>query len=81
MSTITNGNQKITPHLWFSNEAEEAAEFYASTFAEASAPSEVGQVSRYSEAAAEVSGIPAGTAMTVEFTLGERISNLSSKFL
>lgn len=69
MTSQTNGNQKITPYLWFDHEAEEAAEFYTSTFAAVGRPSEIGRVSRYSEEVAEATGIPAGTAMTLEFTL------------
>jgi predicted 3-demethylubiquinone-9 3-methyltransferase (glyoxalase superfamily) len=70
MSTPMSGNQKITPHLWFNRDAEEAANFYVSTFSAVGGLSKVGHVSYYSEAAAEVSGIPTGTVMTVEFALG-----------
>ena len=52
---------KITPFLWFENQAEEAANLYASIFKNAI----VGQVARYPEG----SPLPAGTAMTVEFEL------------
>jgi len=57
--------QKITPFLWFNNQAEEAAKFYASIFKK----SKVGTVSRYDEAGSKASGMPAGTAMTVAFKL------------
>lgn len=57
--------QKITPFLWYENEAEEAANFYVSIFKN----SKVGEITRYSEASAKVSGRPAGTAMTVAFEL------------
>lgn len=57
--------QKITPHLWFDDQAEEAAEFYTSVFPN----SEIVNVSRYSEAGHEVHGRPAGSVMTVTFTL------------
>ncbi|HEY5806109.1 MAG TPA: VOC family protein [Candidatus Saccharimonadales bacterium] len=57
--------QKITPHLWFDSEAEEAAEFYTSIFKN----SKILEVARYDEAAEEVSGKKAGTAMTVRFQL------------
>jgi len=30
--TDTNMQQKITPHLWFDDKAEEAAKFYTSIF-------------------------------------------------
>jgi len=52
---------KVTPFLWFDTEAEEAANFYVSLFAN----SKVGAVSRYGEAGPG----PAGSAMTVEFEL------------
>jgi predicted 3-demethylubiquinone-9 3-methyltransferase (glyoxalase superfamily) len=57
--------QKITPFLWFNDNAEEAANFYVSVFKD----SKVNSVSRYEEAGAKVSGRPAGSAMTVEFEL------------
>ncbi len=57
--------QKITPFLWFDNQAEEAANFYVSLFKN----SKVTTVSRYSEAAAKASGRPKGSAMTVKFSL------------
>lgn len=57
--------QKITPNLWFDTQAEEAANFYASVFPS----SKVGLITRYGEAASKVSGQPAGSVMTVEFTL------------
>jgi predicted 3-demethylubiquinone-9 3-methyltransferase (glyoxalase superfamily) len=57
--------QKITPFLWFDNQAEEAANFYASIFKN----SKVGHVARYDEAGAKASGRPKGTAMTVAFQL------------
>ena len=55
----------ITPFLWFDSEAEEAASFYSSIFPNSS----IGKVSRYDEATAERVGRPAGSALTVEFTL------------
>ncbi|HEX6231793.1 MAG TPA: VOC family protein [Jiangellaceae bacterium] len=53
--------QKITPCLWFDNQAEEAALFYTSVFKN----SRVLDVSRYGEGAP----VPAGTAITVRFEL------------
>ena len=41
--------QKITPFLWFDNQAEEAAKFYASVFKN----SKVGRILRYDEASAK----------------------------
>ena len=57
--------QKITPHLWFEDNAEEAAKFYTSIFKN----SRVIDITYYGESAAEVSGRPKGTAMTVTFEL------------
>lgn len=57
--------QKITPCLWFDSQAEEAVNFYVSIFKN----SKVGQIARYGEAGAEVSGRPKGTVMTVIFEL------------
>ncbi|MBS1529424.1 MAG: VOC family protein [Bacteroidetes bacterium] len=53
--------QKITPFLWFDNQAEEAMNFYISIFKD----SKVNRVSRYGEAGP---GTP-GTVMSVEFSL------------
>ena len=52
---------KIKPFLWFENQAEEAAKFYASTFKK----SKVGKIARYPEG----SPGPAGSVMTVEFRI------------
>ena len=57
--------QKITPFLWFDNQAEEAVKFYTSILKN----SKIGSVARYGEAGAEVSGRPKGTVMTVTFEL------------
>jgi len=57
--------QKITPFLWFDNQAEEAMNFYASVFKN----SKVGKVTRYSEEASKASGKPAGSVMTGTFTI------------
>jgi predicted 3-demethylubiquinone-9 3-methyltransferase (glyoxalase superfamily) len=57
--------QKITPFLWFENQAEEAVEFYTSIFKN----SRIGNIARYDEAGAKASGRPAGSVMTVEFEL------------
>jgi predicted 3-demethylubiquinone-9 3-methyltransferase (glyoxalase superfamily) len=53
--------QKITPFLWFDNQAEEAANFYVSIFKN----SKIGTVSRYGEAGPG----PKGTVMLVTFQL------------
>lgn len=57
--------QKITPHLWFDNNAEEATKFYTSIFKN----SKIVDITHYSKSAAEVSGRPKGTIMTVRFVL------------
>jgi predicted 3-demethylubiquinone-9 3-methyltransferase (glyoxalase superfamily) len=57
--------QKITPFLWFDNQAEEAAKFYVSIFKN----SKIGRTLRYGEAGAKASGRAKGTVMTVEFRL------------
>ena len=57
--------QKITPFLWFNNNAEEAVNFYTSVFKN----SKIGSMSRYDEAGAKASGMPAGTVMTASFQL------------
>jgi len=55
---------KITPYLWFDNQAEEAAAFYVSLFDNSS----VNDVQRYREAGPG----PEGTAMVVNFDLDGR---------
>ena len=57
--------QRITPCLWFDDQAEEAAKFYTGIFKN----SRILRVSRYGEAGREIHGKPAGTVMTVEFEL------------
>src|SRR5216684_2085743 len=57
--------QKITPFLWFDNNAEEAVNFYVSIFKN----SKVGKVTRYNEASAKAAGRPEGSVMTAEFQL------------
>jgi predicted 3-demethylubiquinone-9 3-methyltransferase (glyoxalase superfamily) len=53
--------QKITPFLWFDNQAEEAAKFYTSVFKN----SKIKKLARYGEAGPG----PKGAVMTVEFEL------------
>jgi len=53
--------QKITPFLWFDTQAEEAARFYCSVFKN----SKITDISRYEPGSPR----PAGTAMSVTFTL------------
>ena len=56
---------RITPCLWFDDQAEEAARFYTGIFAN----SRILKISRYGEAGHEVHGRAAGTVMTVLFEL------------
>jgi predicted 3-demethylubiquinone-9 3-methyltransferase (glyoxalase superfamily) len=52
---------KITPFLWFNDQAEEAAKFYTSIFKN----SRIGKITRYGESGPG----PAGSVMTVAFEL------------
>jgi predicted 3-demethylubiquinone-9 3-methyltransferase (glyoxalase superfamily) len=58
--------QKITPFLWFDNQAEEAAKFYTSVFEN----SKVGRILRYDEASAKAAGGAVGSVLTIEFEIG-----------
>ncbi|MDP9353155.1 MAG: VOC family protein, partial [Chloroflexota bacterium] len=53
--------QRITPFLWFNDNAEEAAQFYTSLFPN----SKIVSISRYGAGGPG----PAGTVMTVSFQL------------
>jgi len=57
--------QKISPFLWFDDNAEEAAKFYTSIFKN----SKIGKISRYGKEGYEIHRRPAGTVMTVEFEI------------
>src|SRR6266478_930309 len=59
--------QKITPFLWFTDQAEEAVKFYASIFKN----SKIGRILRYGEEATKVSesGRPVGSVLTIEFEI------------
>lgn len=62
--------QKITPFLWFNDNAEEAANLYVSLFPD----SKILSTSRYGDAGPG----PKGTVMTMEFQLaGQRILGLN----
>ena len=65
---------KITPFLWFNDQAEEAAKFYISIFKK----SKILNVARYSKEAANRSGRPPGSVMTVVFEIeGQRFIALN----
>ena len=57
--------QKITACLWFDSEAEDAAKFYTSIFAN----SRINKISRYGKAGHEVHGKEPGSVLTVEFEI------------
>jgi len=57
--------QRITPCLWFDQQAEEAARFYSGIFPN----SHIVAVSRYGKAGHEIHRRPAGSIMTVAFEL------------
>jgi len=62
--------QKITPFLWFDNQAEEAARFYTSVFRN----SRIEAVTRYGESGPG----PKGSVMTVAFELdGQKFTALN----
>jgi len=66
--------QKITPFLWFDNQAEEAAKFYTSVFKN----SKVGRILRYDEASAKGAGRPVGSVLTIEFEIaGQKFTALN----
>jgi predicted 3-demethylubiquinone-9 3-methyltransferase (glyoxalase superfamily) len=57
--------QKIAPFLWFDDQAEEAVNFYASLFKN----SKIGRIFRYTEEAAEKTGRPVRSVLTIEFEI------------
>jgi predicted 3-demethylubiquinone-9 3-methyltransferase (glyoxalase superfamily) len=62
--------QKITPFLWFDNNAEEAAQFYISVFKN----SKILEVSRYGDAGPG----PKGSVMVVKFQIaGQEVTALN----
>jgi predicted 3-demethylubiquinone-9 3-methyltransferase (glyoxalase superfamily) len=67
--------QKITPFLWFDDNAEEAVSFYTSLFSaiSGSAPggnnSKIGSIARYDEEGSKISGRPKESLMTASFQL------------
>jgi predicted 3-demethylubiquinone-9 3-methyltransferase (glyoxalase superfamily) len=67
-------DQRISPMLWFDNQAEEAAKFYTLTFPNSS----IGRVARYGKEGFEIHGQKEGTVMTMDFTLdGQKFSALN----
>jgi predicted 3-demethylubiquinone-9 3-methyltransferase (glyoxalase superfamily) len=67
---------KITPFLWFDNQAEQAVKFYTSIFKN----SKVGKILRYGEEASKISesGRPPGSVLTIEFEIeGQKFTALN----
>ena len=62
---MPKAGQQVTPFLWFDGQAEEAVKFYVSIFPN----SRIGGTARYDDQAAQASGRPAGSVMTVTFEL------------
>lgn len=56
---------KITPCLWFDNQAEEATKFYTSIFKNSS----ITAITHYGETGKEIHGRPPGSVLTVSFEL------------
>ncbi|MEO6245534.1 MAG: VOC family protein [Opitutaceae bacterium] len=57
--------QKITPFLWFDDNAEAAVKFYVSLFKH----SKIDCITRYPDEGREVTGRPPGSVMTIAFRL------------
>jgi len=60
--------QKVSPFLWFNDNAEEAVNYYAGVFKNA----QVGEIVRYDAASAKASGRPEGSVLTVNFRLEDQ---------
>lgn len=60
--------KKITPCLWYDNEAKEAAELYVSVFKN----SRMGTITYYTKSSEKVSGKPAGSVLTVSFQIEDQ---------
>jgi predicted 3-demethylubiquinone-9 3-methyltransferase (glyoxalase superfamily) len=56
---------KITPCLWFDNEAEQAAQYYTGIFKD----SRITTITRYGEAGQQQHGRPVGSVLVVAFEL------------
>jgi predicted 3-demethylubiquinone-9 3-methyltransferase (glyoxalase superfamily) len=66
--------RSITPCLWFDDQAEEAAKFYAGIFKS----SKIIRTTHYSKAGQEIHKRPTGSVMTVVFELeGHRFTALN----
>ena len=68
----SRAHSKIFPHLWYSNEAEEAAKFYSSIFPDS-------RVDRVTSLMSESPSGPPGSVKVVDFTLlGQRFQAISA---
>jgi predicted 3-demethylubiquinone-9 3-methyltransferase (glyoxalase superfamily) len=66
--------QRISPCLWFDDQAEEAARYYTGIFKN----SRIKSITRYSSAGFEIHKKPAGSVMTVQFDLdGQQFTALN----
>ena len=66
--------KRVSPCLWFADQAEQAANFYTSIFKD----SRIVNITRYGAAGFEVHHRPAGSVMTVDFDLnGVRFTALN----
>jgi predicted 3-demethylubiquinone-9 3-methyltransferase (glyoxalase superfamily) len=65
MTGMRLGTQKITPCLWFDNQAEAASNFYTGVFKN----SQVVRITHYGTEGVEIHGRSAGTVMTVTFQI------------
>jgi predicted 3-demethylubiquinone-9 3-methyltransferase (glyoxalase superfamily) len=57
--------QRITPFLWFHDDAEDAVKFYVSVFKN----SRIGQITHYTKESSNAAGQPEGSVMTIAFEL------------
>jgi predicted 3-demethylubiquinone-9 3-methyltransferase (glyoxalase superfamily) len=65
---------KITPFLWFTNQAEEAAKYYVSIFRN----SKILDTTRYGKEGFEIHKMPEGTVMSIDFDLdGQQFTALN----
>jgi len=60
--------REITSCLWYDSEAEEAANFYMSVFADA----KIGNITRYGEEGHDIHGREAGSVMSIDFEIAGR---------
>jgi len=68
--------QKITPCLWFDDQAEQAAKFYTEIFKN----SKIKKITRYGKEGYEIHRKPEGSVMTVEFELdGQALTALNGR--